>query len=86
MLIRAISFLSIIMLLTACATATPLPTATAEPTSTWTPAPMLTPSPTPTPLPALLTLRSPAEVSAVNPVYVEVLLVPPVSGTVTAGM
>ncbi len=86
MLTRAISFLSIIMWLTACTTATLAPTATAEPTSTWTPAPTLTPSPTPTPLPAMLKLRSPAEVSAVNPVYVEVLLVPPASGTVTAGM
>lgn len=86
MLIRAISFLSIIMLLTACATATPEPTVTLSPTLTETPAPTLTPSPTPTPLPAILKLRSPAEVSAVNPVYVEVLLVPPASGTVTAGM
>ena len=86
MLTKFSLFLSLSLLLTACATATPLPTATLSPASTGTPAPTLTPSPTPTLLPAMLKLLNPAEVSAVNPVYVEVLLVPPASGTVTAGM
>ena len=86
MLTKTVLTATLLLLLTACATPVPLPTATLSPTLTQTLAPTLTPSPTPTPLPAILKLHSPAEVSAVNPVHLEVLLVPPSSGSVTAKM
>ncbi len=70
-------------LLAACTPATPPPT----PTPTLTPSPTPTPFPTPTatPIPPLaLTIRWPQRVSALQPVPIEVKLVPPPGVSVTA--
>jgi len=77
------------MLLTACALPAPPPTPTSlpTPTSTFTPSPTPIPSPTPTatPIPSLgLTIRWPEQVSALQPVPVEVDLVPPPGASVTS--
>ena len=76
-------------LLAACTPATPSPTPTIAPT----PTPTLTPSPTPTPVPTptatpipplALTIRWPQQVSALQPVPIEVELAPPPGVGVTA--
>jgi hypothetical protein len=76
-------------LLATCAPATPPPTPTPvlTPTPTLTLSPTPTPSPTPTatPIPPLaLTIRWPDQVSALQPVPIEVELVPPPGVSVTA--
>lgn len=79
----------LLALLTACAPATPVPTHTPipVPTSTLTPSPTPTPTltPTATPIPPLeLSIHWPEQVSALQPVAVEVELVPPPGVSVTA--
>ncbi len=77
-----------LLLLAACAPVTPLPTPspTSIPTRTLTPSPTSTPSPTPTatPIPPLiLNIRWPEQVSALEPVSIEVELLPPPGVSVT---
>ncbi|MGC9357527.1 MAG: hypothetical protein ACP5GX_06670 [Anaerolineae bacterium] len=72
--------LILLVVLAGCGTPTPPPTPTATPTVTHTPSPTLTPSPTPTatPIPPIqLMVDWPAEVSALEPAFVEVDVVPP---------
>jgi len=76
-------------LLAACAPAvpppTPTPVLTPTPTLTPSPTPAPSPTPTPTPIPPLaLTIRWPDQVSALQPVPIEVELVPPPGVSVTA--
>jgi hypothetical protein len=74
-------------LLAACAPATPVPIPTPVPAPTLTPSPTPAPSPTPTatPIPPVeLTIRWPERVSALQPVPIEVELLPPPGITVTA--
>jgi len=78
-------------LLTACLPVvlapTPTPTAIPTPSVTFTPSPTLLPSPTPTatPIPPLkVTVHWPEQVSALQPVPVEVELIPPPGVSVTA--
>ena len=73
--------------LAACTPVTPSPTLTPTPAPTFTPSPTPIPSPTPTatPIPPLaLTIRWPGRVWALEPVPVEVVLVPPPGVNVTA--
>lgn len=77
----------LLVLLAACAPVTPSPTPVPIPTPTLPPSPTPLPSPTPTatPLPPLrLTIRWPGNVSALQPVPVEVVLLPPPGVDVTA--
>ena len=92
-LIRNLRLYVLLALLAACAPVTPPPTLTPAPTLILTPTPTLTPSPTPapsptptvTPIPPLrLTIRWPEQVSALQPVPIEVELVPPPGIPVTA--
>jgi hypothetical protein len=74
-----------LMLLAACAPAPPtlLPTPALAPS----PTPIPSPTPTATPIPPLaLTIRWPEQVSALQPVPIEVELVPPPGVTVTAAL
>jgi hypothetical protein len=76
-----------LVLLAACAPAMPVPISTPVPAPTLTPSPTPAPSPTPTatPIPPVeLTIRWPEQVSALQPVPIEVELVPPPGITVTA--
>ena len=78
-----------LLLLTACALAPPPPTPTPVPTPTLTlppsPTPVPSPTPTATPVPPLaLTIHWPERVSALQPVPIEVELVPPPGVNVTA--
>lgn len=78
-----------LVFLAACAPTVLPPTLIPTPTATLTPPPTPTPSPTPTvtPIPPLvLTIRWPGRVSALEPVPVEVELVPPPGISVTAAV
>jgi hypothetical protein len=83
-------FLGILLtFLASCALATPISTPTPDPTPTptFTPSPTLIPSPTPTatPIPPLVSsIHWPERVSALEPVFIEVELVPPPDVGVTA--
>ncbi len=73
-------------LIVACTPATPpTPSPTPTPTFTPSPTPTLTPTPTATPIPPLaLTIHWPRRASALQPVPIEVELVPPPGVSVTA--
>lgn len=76
----AIPICTALLLLAACCPSVPAPTPafTFVPTATPTPIPTQTPVPTATPIPPLeLTIRWPAKTSALQPVPIEVELVPP---------
>ena len=84
---RCIPICVSLVLLAACAPATPAPTSTPTPVLTPSPTPIPSPTPTATPIPPLsLTIRWPEQVSALEPVPIEVELVPPpgVDATATA--